>query len=135
LSIQFLWGEQVVKCDTSDKESPVILATDVGRDVTVDGVLVAAGRTSNTSDLNLEAAGIAPGRKGLISVDKVYRTTVPHIYAAGDVIGFPALAATSMEQARIAMCNAFNASLQCDLAPLLPTGIYTIPEVSMVGEA
>ncbi len=135
LGIQFLWGEQVTACDSANAEGPVVLTTDVGRAITVEGVLVAAGRTSNTSDLNLEAAGITPGRKGLITVDKAYRTVVPHIYAAGDVIGFPALAATSMEQARVAMCSAFGSSLKCDLSPILPTGIYTIPEVSMVGEA
>ena len=133
LDIQFLWSEQVTLCDSSNPAGPVVLTTDVGRQITVEGVLVAAGRSSNTQELNIEAAGLTPGPKGLISVDKAYRASVPHIYAAGDVIGFPALAATSMEQARIAMCNAFDANLKCDLAPLLPTGIYTIPEVSMVG--
>lgn len=135
LGIQCNWGETVTHCDSSAAEGPVVLSTSTGRKLPVDGVLVAAGRTSNTQELNLQAAGITPGHKGLITVDHGYRTTVPHIFAAGDVIGFPALAATSMEQARIAMCNAFDAGLKCDLAPLLPSGIYTIPEVSMVGAA
>ena len=73
------------------------------------------------------------GPKGRLTVDAHYRTSVPHIYAAGDVIGFPALASTSMEQARVAMCHAFVRGYKTDLASLLPTGIYTIPEVSMVG--
>jgi NAD(P) transhydrogenase len=69
----------------------------------------------------------------LLTVDCHYRTSVPHIYAAGDVIGFPALASTSMEQARVAMCHAFHKNYKTDVSPLLPTGIYTIPEVSMIG--
>src|SRR6266849_118316 len=75
----------------------------------------------------------SPGTRGLISVDRHFRTEVPHIYAAGDVIGAPALAATSMEQARAAVCHAFD-FLDKDIAPLLPTGIFTIPEAGMVGE-
>jgi NAD(P) transhydrogenase len=96
--------------------------------------LICAGRSSNTADLNLAAAGIAPGNRGVIPVDAHLRTTAPHIYAAGDVIGPPALAATSMEQARVAMCHAFGVTVKADVASLLPTGIYTIPEVSCVGE-
>ena len=69
----------------------------------MDAVLVAAGRKSNTEKLNLPAAGVAVGERGLIPVDEHFRTNVPHIYAAGDVIGFPALASTSMEQARRAV--------------------------------
>jgi NAD(P) transhydrogenase len=69
-----------------------------------------------------------------VPVDANYRSAVPHIYAAGDVVGPPALAATSMEQARIAMCHAFGITFKADLTPVLPTGIYTIPEASMVGD-
>jgi NAD(P) transhydrogenase len=68
-----------------------------------------------------------------LTVNAHYCTSVSHIYAAGDVIGFPALASTSMEQARVAMCHAFGQGYKTALAPLLPTGIYTIPEVSMIG--
>ena len=84
--------------------------------------------------MNLAAAGITPGKRGLISVDHRYRTTVQHIYAAGDVIGPPALAATGMEQARWAVTHAFGITAKADIASLQPTGIYTIPEASMVGE-
>ena len=99
----------------------------------VDAVLVAAGRFSNTAALNLPAAGLMPGPKGLLGVDENYRTAVPHIYAAGDVIGFPALASTSAKQARVAMSHAFRPGFKAEPSPLLPAGIYTIPEAAMVG--
>ncbi len=134
LGITFLWNERVTACEVPEApDAPVTLVTSSGRRVTVDGVLVAAGRKSNTEALDLAAAGLTPGEKGLIPVNARYQTPVPHIYAAGDVIGFPALAATSMEQARIAMGCAFDVADKCALTPLLPTGIYTIPEVSQVG--
>ncbi len=97
-------------------------------------VLYCGGRIGNTADLGLDRAGITPDARGRLVVDASYRTTVPHIYAAGDVIGFPALASTSMEQARIAMCHAFDLTYKTRLSPVLPLGIYTIPELSMVGE-
>ena len=74
-----------------------------------------------------------PGPRGLLCVDDHYRTAVPHIYAAGDVIGFPALASTSAKQARVAMSHAFRPGFKTEASPLLPTGIYTIPEAAMVG--
>jgi NAD(P) transhydrogenase len=134
LGITFLWGEKVTSCRVPDSpDLPVQLTLDSGRHLEADATLVAAGRESNTPFLNLPAAGIAPGPKGLIPVDCYYRTAVPNIYAAGDVIGFPALAATSKEQARIAVSHAFREGSKLAMATLLPTGIYTIPEVSMVG--
>ena len=105
-----------------------------GTILTVDAVLVAAGRKSNTERLNLPAAGVAVGERGLIPVDDYFRTNVPHIYAAGDVIGFPALASTSMEQARRAVRHSLGLESRAGISHLLPNGIYTIPEVSMVGE-
>ncbi len=104
-----------------------------GKTFVAEKLLYAAGRQSNTADLKLENAGVETGKRGLIVVDENYCTNVPHIYAAGDVIGFPALASTSMEQARVAMVNAFDLKYKSKLAPLLPYGIYTIPETSMVG--
>src|SRR6185295_10169132 len=95
----------------------------------VDKVLYAAGRTSNTADLNLPAAGVTTGNRGLIAVNERFQTSTENIYAAGDVIGFPALASTSMEQARVAMVHAFNLKYKTKVATLLPYGIYTIPEV------
>ena len=98
-----------------------------------DALLVAAGRQSNTAGLDLAKAGLQAGPRGLLTVDRFYRTRVRHIYAAGDVIGFPALASTSMEQARVAMCHAFEVGLKKRVSPILPTGLYTIPEVSAAG--
>ena len=84
--------------------------------------------------LALDKAGLAVNTNGYISVDEHYRTAVPHIYAAGDVIGFPALASTSMEQGRVAICHAFDFKYKQRVASMLPMGIYTIPEISAAGE-
>jgi len=97
-------------------------------------VLFAAGRNSNTADLDLPTAGVTTGNRGLVVVNESYQTNVPNIYAAGDVIGFPALASTSMEQARVAMVHAFDLKYKTAVAPILPYGIYTIPECSVAGE-
>jgi len=130
--VRFRWKERVTKCDVS-RPGDVGLTLSSGATISTEAVLVCAGRTSNSADLDLAAAGLAPGKRGLIPVDSGYRTAVAHIYAAGDVIGAPALAATSMEQARIAMCRAFDIGGKEDLASLIPTGIYTIPEAAFVG--
>jgi NAD(P) transhydrogenase len=130
--IRFHWSESVVKCEPRGRASiRLTLASGVTMDAT--DVLVAAGRMSDTGTLNLDAAGVKTSERGLIAVDGYFRTGVPHIYAAGDVIGSPALAATGMEQARVAVCHAFQI-VEKDISPLLPTGIFTIPEASMAGE-
>jgi NAD(P) transhydrogenase len=105
-----------------------------GRVLEADRLLVTAGRTGNTRGLGLEAAGLAADDRGRLTVDAYYRTAVPGICAAGDVIGWPALAATSAEQARIAVIHAFGMAGDRTLAPVFPYGFYTIPEVSMVGD-
>ena len=105
-----------------------------GGTLAVGAVLFAAGRAGNTQGLGLPGIGVAVGERGLIAVNERYQTAVPHIYAAGDVIGFPALASTSMEQARVAMVHAFDLKYKTRMAPLLPLAVYTIPEVAMVGE-
>ena len=89
-------------------------------------------RVGATADLRLEAAGLEADARGRISVDEHYRTAQPHIFAVGDVIGVPALAATSMEQGRLAACTAFGVTA-ADMPSSLPYGIYTIPEISFVG--
>jgi len=104
-----------------------------GTCIVVDNVLYAAGRGGNVGDLNLEAIGVKMGNRGLVLVNENYQTSVPNIYAAGDVIGFPALASTSMEQARVAMVHAFDLKYKTKVAGLLPYGIYTIPELSTIG--
>ncbi|MES1173030.1 MAG: Si-specific NAD(P)(+) transhydrogenase [Myxococcales bacterium] len=97
-------------------------------------LLFAAGRTGCASDLGLDRVGLAPDSRGYIPVDAQYRTKVPNIFAAGDVIGFPALASVSMEQGRVAMCHAFGFGYKKAVAAEMPYGIYTIPEVSSFGE-
>ncbi len=97
-------------------------------------LLFAAGRVGATQGLGLEAIGLKADPRGAIAVDSFYRTSVPNVYATGDVIGFPALASTSMEQARVAVCHAFGIEYKQAVDSLLPYGIYTIPEVSCAGE-
>ena len=137
--IVFHWNDRAESCvvDDSDplhKEGRVALTLSSGLRLKVDEVLIAAGRKSNVENLNLCAAGVAVGERGIIHVDEQYRTNVPHIYAAGDVIGFPALASTSMEQGRRAVQHALDLPVSSDIPHLLPFGIYTIPEVGMVGD-
>jgi NAD(P) transhydrogenase len=115
---------------TTHRQGLLSLAS--GKHVVADVVLFSAGRIGATAGLNLEAAGLAPDDRGRLQVDDHYRTAVPHIYAAGDVIGFPALAATSSEQGRLSACWMFG----LDAKPMgshFPVGIYAIPEVSMAG--
>lgn len=97
-------------------------------------LLFAAGRIGQSAGLGLEDIGVIPDERGALKVDGNYRTSVPHVYAAGDVIGFPALASVSMEQARVAVCHMFEIDYKKSVGDMLPYGIYTIPEVSCVGE-
>jgi NAD(P) transhydrogenase len=96
-------------------------------------VVFAAGRAGNTEDLGLEDAGVDMDARGRVVVDEHYQTSVPGVYAAGDVIGPPALASVSMEQGRVAMCFAFDIPFKQTVDPLAPFGVYSIPEVAMVG--
>lgn len=105
-----------------------------GKTIDVHTILAATGRTGNTQGLELQKIGLTPGPRGNIDVNQFYQTALPHIYAVGDVVGFPALASTSMEQARVAMVHAFDLKYKDSLAHILPYGIYTIPECSMAGE-
>jgi NAD(P) transhydrogenase len=98
-----------------------------------DALLYAVGRQGNVDELNLAAAGVEADNRGRIPVDAEYRTQVPHIYAAGDVIGFPSLASVSSEQGRIAAAHAFGLKIQSNPATY-PYGIYTIPEISFAGK-
>jgi NAD(P) transhydrogenase len=96
--------------------------------------LFAAGRRAAVEGLGLEKVGLGVNKRGYFEVNEFYQTSVPNIYAAGDVIGFPALASTSMEQGRVAVCHAFGFEYKKRLAHMLPMGVYTIPEISSVGE-
>lgn len=132
LGLRFIFNKQLDHISVFD--DGIHLHLDDGEQVNADKVLYAAGRTSNTGVLNLEKIGVKLGRRGIIEVNEKYQTSVPNIYAAGDVIGFPALASTSMEQGRVAMVHAFDLAYgEPELASVLPFAIYTIPEISMVG--
>lgn len=104
-----------------------------GTDLRPDKLLVASGRMGNTETLDLEAAGVAVDERGRIIVDEHFETTAAGVYAAGDVIGPPALASTSMEQGRVAACRAFGIEFKDMVDPMPPTGVYSIPEIAAVG--
>jgi NAD(P) transhydrogenase len=132
-NVTFRLGEAVQRFEVS--EGPPrrgVLFLESGKRIVSDLVLFSAGRTGATDRLNLAAAGLAADDRGRLVVDADFRTTVPHIYAAGDVIGYPSLAATSSEQGRLAACHAFGIAAG-RMASHFPLGIYAIPEISMVG--
>jgi NAD(P) transhydrogenase len=122
-------AEEVVR----DAEGRLTCRLTSGAVLACEQVLVTSGRSGNTAGLNLEAVGVETDARGYVVVDEGFRTAAPAIYAAGDVIGFPALASTSMEQARVAVCRAFGFAYKQEVSGLLPYGVYTIPEVSCVG--
>ena len=133
LGLEFHPKERVAQTERID--GGVRLRLQSGRTIEKETALFAAGRRGAVDGLALEKSGLALNDRGYIEVDAAYRTKVQHIYAAGDVIGFPALASTSMEQGRVAVCHAFGFAYKQRLASQLPMGIYTIPEISSVGES
>jgi NAD(P) transhydrogenase len=131
LGVRFHFGG---RADTVSRHSSgLVCSMPSGAEIAADKVLVTAGRVGNTDGLGLEALGVQTDERGRISVDGHFRTSVPNVCAAGDVIGSPALASTSMEQARAAVCRAFDFAYKQGVSSLLPFGVYTIPEVSSVG--
>jgi NAD(P) transhydrogenase len=130
LNMVFRFGEEVTAVDRIEDATVTTLAS--GKQIVADAVFYSAGRQGATDDLGLEAAGLDADDRGRIVVDSDYRTKVDHIWAVGDVIGFPSLAATSMEQGRQAARNAFGAPRR-EAVAALPIGIYSIPEISFVG--
>ena len=132
LGMQFWFNERPVKVENSS--SGARLTMNSGRVLESEAALFAAGRRAAVDSLELPKVGLSINDRGYIPVDQHYRTSVPNIYAAGDVIGFPALASTSMEQGRVAVCHAFGLKYKQRVASLLPMGIYTIPEISAAGE-
>ncbi len=127
-------SEEVVNI-VVEKEGRVVTHLKSGKTIVSEKLLYTMGRIGNTGGLNLEAVGIRADSKGHISVKESFQTSVANIYAVGDCIGFPSLSSTSMEQGRRAVCHAFQKEgLTCEFVGALPFGIYTIPEVSMVGE-
>ncbi len=124
-------GEEIAEV-TLDPQGGVLTRLRQGEPIVTDMLLYAMGRVGNTELLNLDTIGL-PVEQGLLTVNDRYQTAIPHIYAVGDVIGFPALAATSMEQGRLAACHACGVP-QPAAPTTIPYGIYTVPELSMVGK-
>ena len=132
-NVTFRLGEAVESIEISDgPPRRAIVRLESGKRIISDVVLFSAGRLAATGPLELVAAGLDTDERGRLKVDEVFRTRVPHIFAAGDVIGYPNLAATSSEQGRLAACHAFGVEAG-PMAPHFPIGIYAIPEISMVG--
>ena len=129
VGVVFRLGEEVTAVERHAEGALTQLAS--GKQIASEVVLYAAGRQGETEDLELERAGLQADERGRIAVGPDYRTAVEHIFAAGDVVGWPALAATSMEQGRLAAAHAFGE--EASMSQLLPIGIYTIPEISYVG--
>ena len=129
-AVTFRFDEKVVDVSVSNSGTVTTLAS--GKRIPAAAVMYSAGRQGCTDKLDLPAAGLEADRRGRLSVDEHYRTPVEHIYAVGDVIGFPALAATSMDQGRLAAYHAFGERVH-ELTSLQPIGIYTIPEISYCG--
>ncbi len=134
LGVDILVNDQVQKYERRADGTGVRVTLKSGKVLEADRLLAAAGRAGNTEGLGLAEAGVNLDERGRIVVDANYQTSVPHIYAAGDVIGWPSLASTSMEQGRVAICHAFGFTYKKSMAQLFPYGLYTIPEVSMVGD-
>jgi NAD(P) transhydrogenase len=127
-------GEEVASVEELPDGTGVVANLESKKRVSGDALLYAVGRQGNIDDLNLQAAGIEADKRGRIPVDKDFRTKVSHIFAVGDVIGFPALASVSMEQGRIAAARAFGDELIQSNPSFYPYGIYTIPEISFIGK-
>jgi NAD(P) transhydrogenase len=131
LGLRFLFNSRVGGMEITPQGVRITLSS--GEVVTSEVALFASGRKSNVDGLGLAELGVELGPRGLILVNEKYQTCIPNIYAAGDVIGFPALASTSMEQARVAMVHAFNLRYKERVSPIVPLAVYTIPEISMIG--
>ncbi len=131
LGMNFWFNERPVKAENHAGGARLQMKS--GKVLEVEAALFAAGRKAAVDGLSLEKAGLSVNERGYIPVDEHYRSSVPNIYAAGDVIGFPALASTSMEQGRVAVCHAFGFKYKERVASMLPMGIYTIPEISAAG--
>jgi NAD(P) transhydrogenase len=131
LDVVFRFNERVTGVETHEAGTVTILES--GKHIPADAVMYAAGRQGCTDELNCDKVGLEVDARGRLTVDEDYRTSVPHIFAVGDVLGFPALAATSAEQGRLAAHAAFEHRAH-SLNALLPIGIYTIPEISYVGQ-
>lgn len=133
IGVRLRLGEKVSQIELT--ENGVSATMESRKVLHAHSLLYAIGRQGATEQLNLSAAGLSADERGRLKVNEAYQTDVPHIYAAGDVIGFPALAATSVEQGRVAACYMFKSLVNTDRPNIFPYGIYTIPEISMIGQS
>lgn len=131
IGVVLRFGEEVVALNKTSS-GKVVTTLKSGKRILADALLYAVGRYGATESLGLDPLGIARDTRGRIVVNEQFQTALPHIYAVGAVVGFPSLASTSMEQGRLAACHALGISTYHS-PPLLPYGIYTVPEISMVG--
>jgi NAD(P) transhydrogenase len=129
--MEVLTGHRADSIERTDAGMAVNL--EGGRTVRAEKVLFSLGQVGNTANLGLEESGVEVDDRGRIVVDGTFRTTAERVYAAGDVIGPPALASVGMEQGRVAICHAFDLPFKLEVDPFIPMGVYTIPEVAMVG--
>jgi NAD(P) transhydrogenase len=130
LAVTFRFSEEVAAVERHPRGAVALLES--GKRIPADTVMYSAGRQGTAGELAPEKAGLVVDDRGRLQVDEHYRTAVPHIYAVGDVIGFPALASTSMEQGRLAAHHACDEPVR-GMPQLQPIGIYTIPEISFIG--
>jgi NAD(P) transhydrogenase len=131
IGVEFLMPQHVVEVDG---RGPLTVVLEGARRLEAEAVLVALGRRSSVEGLGLERAGVCLNEHGQLEVNERFQTNVPHIYAAGDVIGGVGLSSTAMDEARMAMVNAFDLRYKAGIARHRPIGVWTIPELSMVGE-
>jgi NAD(P) transhydrogenase len=131
LAVTFRFGETVAAVQRGPEGAIALLAS--GKRIPADTVMYSAGRHGMTAELNLAAAGLVADERGRIKVGEFFQTAVPSVYAVGDVIGFPALAATAMEQGRMAALHACGEPPH-EVSPLQPIGIYSLPEISFIGQ-
>ena len=131
LGLKFALGDKMTAIKRHEDHVQLTLETRGVQDFDI--ALIASGRQSNVQGLGLNEIGVKMGNRGLVLVNEKFQTSVPNIYAAGDVIGFPALASTSMEQARVAMVHAFGLEYKQQMSRILPLAVYAIPEISSVG--
>jgi NAD(P) transhydrogenase len=132
IGVTFRLGEMVDRVERAERGVTASLKS--RKQLRADTLLYAVGRLGNTASLNLDAVGLSADERGRLAVDKTFRTSVPHSYAAGDVVGFPSLASVSMEQGRVASANVFGVPA-VTVPALFPYGLYTIPEISFVGQS
>ncbi len=132
--IDLLFNKSIAKIESPASEKEMVkVELESGEIIHVDMFLYAAGRNGDTRGLNLDKIGIEVSKREAITVNENYQTSVPNIYAVGDVIGFPALASTGMDQGRVAVAHIFQTKDIEEIAPILPYGIYTVPEISTAG--